>query len=69
MPVLNSLGRMLAIVTVVAGIALLTLAVSGMSRVDTGLELAAARQAAPKVVDCPFRERHHAPRNSDREPV
>ena len=65
---LPSLRRALALATVVAGIALVTLAVQGVTRVDTRLELAAARQAVPKVVDCPFRDRHHAPR-ADREPV
>jgi hypothetical protein len=54
----------------VAGIALFTLAVQGVTHVDTKLELAAAQQTAPAKVDCPFREqpRHHAPRG-DREPV
>ena len=65
---LPSLRRALALATVLAGLALLMLAVQGVTRVDTRLELAAAKQAAPKVVDCPFRERHHAPR-TDREPV
>jgi hypothetical protein len=65
---LSTLGRALAVVTVVAGIALFTLAVQGVTRVDTRLELAVAKQAAPKVADCPFRERHHAP-PADREPV
>ena len=68
MSLFSSLRRTLAMVTVVAGIALLCLAVQGVARVDTRLELAAAEQAAPKVVDCPFRQRHHAP-HGDREPV
>jgi len=67
MSLFSSLRRTLAVATVVAGIALLTLAVQGVTRVDTRLELAAAKQAAPKV-DCPFRERHHRP-PADRQPV
>jgi hypothetical protein len=65
---LPSLRRALAVAAVLAGIALLTLAVQGVTRVDTRLELAAAKQAAPKVVDCPFRERRHGP-HADRERV
>ena len=68
MSLLSSLRRTLAVATVVAGVALLTLAVQGVTRVDSRLELAAAKQAAPEVVDCPFRERHRAPR-AGREPV
>ena len=68
MSLLSSLRRTLAVATVVAGVALLALAVQGVARVDTRLEFAAAKQAAPKVADCPFRERRHAP-PADREPV
>jgi len=68
MTLVATLRRGLAVAIVAAGIALFTLAVQGVTRVDTRLELAAAEQAAPKVADCPFRDRQHAPR-SDREPV
>jgi hypothetical protein len=68
MSLFSSLRRTLAVATVVAGVALLTLAVQGVTRVDARLELAAAKQAAPTVVDCPFRERHHKP-HADRQPV
>ncbi len=57
------LGRALALATVIAGLVLFTLAVQGVTRVDTRLELAAAEQAAPRFADCPFRQ----PR--EREPV
>ena len=75
MTLLSTLGRAVAVVTVVAGIALFTLAVHGLTRVDTRLELAAAKQAVPayaadhdrapaKAADCPFRDR-----DRDRERV
>ena len=57
MTLVSALGRAVAVAAVVAGIALFTLAVQGMTRVDTRLELAAAEQVAPKFADCPFRER------------
>ena len=69
MPLLSTLRRALAVAVVVAGIALLTFAVQGVTRVDTRLELAAAHQVAPKVADCPFRGRDHGPAHGDREPV
>ena len=71
MSLLTRLRRVVAVATVTVGIALFTLAVQGVTRVDTKLELAAAGQMAPKVVDCPFREggRDHGPRHRDREPV
>jgi hypothetical protein len=53
-----------AVAIAVAGIALFTLAVQGVTSVDTRLELAAAEPAVPKFADCPFRERSH-----EREPV
>ena len=49
-------GRAAALAVVVAGIVLLTLAVQGMTRVDTRLEVAAAGQAVPQFADCPYRE-------------
>jgi hypothetical protein len=59
------LGRAVAVAIVVAGIALFTFALDGVRGVDTRLELAAAQQqAAPALVDCPFREHRR-----DREPV
>jgi len=58
------LGRAMAVAIVVAGIALFALALDGVRGVDTRLELAAAEQAAPALVDCPFREHRR-----DREPV
>ncbi len=58
------LGRAVAVAIVVAGIALFTLALDGVRGVDTRLELAAGQQAAPALVDCPFREHRR-----DREPV
>ena len=77
MTLVSTLGRAVAVAVVVAGIALIALAVQGLTRVDTRLELAAARQAVPayaadheraaaKVADCPFREREH---RRDRERV
>ena len=55
---LSMLGRTLVIAAVVAGVLMFTLAVQGVTRVDTKLELAAMEQkAAPRYVDCPFRER------------
>ena len=66
MPLLSTLRRALAVATVVAGIALFTLAVQGVTRVDTRLELAAAQEATPAYVDCPFRDRDH---KRDREQV
>jgi hypothetical protein len=70
MTLLSRLRRTVATVIVVAGIALFTLALQGMTSVDTRLELAAAKQAAPQVADCPARERdrHREPRH-DREPA
>jgi len=71
MTLLFRLRRAIATVTVVVGIALFTLALQGVTSVDTRLELAAAKQAAPQVADdCPFRDRdrHHQPRR-DREPA
>ena len=65
---LPSLRRALALATVVTGLALFALAVQGVTRVDTRLELAAAKQASPQVVDCPSRERHRTP-PAGREPV
>ena len=72
MTLLSTLRRALAVATVVAGLALLALAVQGVTRVDTRLELAAVQQveqAAPKFADCPFRDRDHGPVRGDREPV
>ena len=43
---LSMLGRTLAVATVVAGILMFTLAVQGVTRVDTKLELAAMEQKA-----------------------
>jgi hypothetical protein len=57
MTLVSVLGRAVAVAAVVAGIVLLTLAVQGMTRVDTRLDLAAAEQVAPKFADCPFRDR------------
>jgi hypothetical protein len=71
MTLLSRLRRTIATVTVVVGIALFTLALEGVTSVDTRLELAAAEQAAPQVADdCPFRDRdrHREPRR-DREPA
>jgi hypothetical protein len=70
MTLLSRLRRAMATVTVVAGIAVFTLALQGMTSVDTRLELAAAEQTAPKVADCPApsRDRHREPRH-DREPA
>ena len=64
MTLLSVLGRAVAVAVVVAGFALFTLAVQGVTRVDTRLEVAAAEQALPKFADCPFRDRQH-----DREQV
>ena len=64
MTLASVLGRAVAVAIVVAGIALFTLSVQGVTSVDTRLELAAAEQAAPKFADCPFRERSH-----ERQPV
>ncbi len=51
----------------VAGILLFTLAVQGVTRVDTKLELAAMEQkAAPKYVDCPFQPRKQQHRERQR---
>jgi hypothetical protein len=64
---LLTLGRTVTLAIVIAGVVLFTVAVQGVTSVDTRLELAAARQAVPaKVADCPFRD--HGPR-SDRERV
>jgi hypothetical protein len=71
MTLLSRLRRTMATVTVVAGIALFTLALQGVTSVDTRLELAAAERTAPQVADdCPFRDRdrRHEPRR-DREPA
>ena len=57
MTLVSVMGRAMAVAVVVAGIALLTLAVNGVTHVDTRLELAAAKRAAPTFADCPFRER------------
>ena len=55
---LSLLGRSLAVATVVAGVLLFTLAVQGVTRVDTRLEVAAMEQkATPKYADCPFQPR------------
>jgi hypothetical protein len=62
----SRLRRAVAVATVAVGIALFTLAVQGVTRVDTRLELAAVEQVAPQVADCPFRDR--APKH-DRERV
>ena len=43
-----TLGRSLAVATVVAGILLFTVAVQGVTRVDTRLELAAMEQKAAR---------------------
>jgi hypothetical protein len=64
MTLVSVLGRAVAVAVVVAGIAMFTLALQGVTSVDTRLQVAAAEQAAPKFADCPFRER---PR--DREQV
>ena len=64
---LLTLGRTLALAIVIAGAVLFTLAVQGVTSVDTRLEVAAARQAVPaKVADCPFRDHE---RRGDRERV
>ena len=66
---LSMLGRTLAIATVVAGILMITLAVQGVTRVDTKLELAAMEQTAtPKstLVDCPFQPRKQQHRERQR---
>ena len=57
MTLLSTLGRALAVATVAAGIALFTLGMQGVTRVDTRLEIAAVEQAAPAFADCPYRER------------
>ena len=57
MTLVSALRRAVAVAVVVAGIALFTLAVQGVTRVDTRLELAAAEQVAPTFADCPFRDR------------
>jgi hypothetical protein len=64
MTLVSVLGRAVAVAVVVAGIALFTLAVQGVTTVDTRLQVAAAEQAVPKFADCPFRERSH-----ERHPV
>ena len=56
MTLVSVLGRAVAVAVVVAGIALFTLGVQGMTSVDTRLDLAATEQAAPKFADCPFRD-------------
>ena len=64
-----TLGRSLAVATVVAGILLFTVAVQGVTRVDTKLELAAMEQKAPltsKYVDCPFQPRKQQHRERQR---
>ena len=64
---LSMLGRTLAVATVVAGILMFTLAVQGVTRVDTKLELAAMEQkAAPRYVDCPFQPRKQQHRERQR---
>ena len=63
MTLVSVLGRAVAVAVVVAGIALFTLAVQGVTSVDTRLELAATEQAVPEYADCPFR--HHG-RDRDR---
>ena len=65
---LSMLGRTLAVATVVAGILMFTLAVQGVTRVDTKLELAAMEQRAtmPKLVDCPFQPRKQQHRERQR---
>ena len=60
MTLVSVLGRAVAVAVVVAGIALFTLAVQGVTSVDTRLEIAAAEQTLPKFADCPFRERERA---------
>ena len=65
----STLGRSLAVATVVAGILLFTLAVQGVTRVDTKLELAATsmeQKAATKYVDCPFQPRKQQHRERQR---
>jgi len=65
---LSMLGRTLAVATVVAGILMFTLAVQGVTRVDTKLELAAMEQkVAPKstLVDCPFNPRRQQHRERE----
>jgi hypothetical protein len=63
----STLGRSLAVATVVAGILLFTLAVQGVTRVDTKLELAAMEQRAkPTLVDCPFQPRKQQHRERQR---
>jgi hypothetical protein len=66
---LSTLGRTLAIATVVAGVLMFALAVQGVTRVDTKLELAAAgmeQKAATKYVDCPFQPRKQQHRERQR---
>jgi len=65
----STLGRSLAVATVVAGILLFTLAVQGVTRVDTKLELAATsmeHKTATKYVDCPFQPRKQQHRERQR---
>jgi len=62
-----TLGRSLAVATVVAGILLFTVAVQGVTRVDTRLELAAMEQkATPTFADCPFQPRKQQHRERQR---
>ena len=65
---LSMLGRTLAVATVVAGILMFTVAVQGVTRVDTKLELAAVKQqqATTKLVDCPFQPRKQQHRERQR---
>jgi len=66
---LSMLGRTLVIAAVVAGVLMFTLAVQGVTRVDTKLELAAAgmeQKAATKYVDCPFQPRKQQHRERQR---
>ena len=44
------MGSLLALAAVIAGLALFTLGVHGVARVDTRLEVAAAHRAAPANV-------------------
>jgi hypothetical protein len=64
------LGRTLAVATVVAGILMFSLAVQGVTRVDTKLELAAMEQkATPKstLVDCPVQP--HKQQHRERQQI
>jgi len=64
---LSMLGRTLVIAAVVAGVLMFTLAVQGVTRVDTKLELAAMEQRAkPTLVDCPFQPRKQQHRERQR---